>query len=99
MSDDWVEIVCQVNNELGLHARPAGRLASLASTFEAEIELASHDEWVNAQSVLSLLSLAAGAGVDVRVRARGVDADEALAAIAQLFDNLDGDPGTAGASA
>ncbi|NNL84269.1 MAG: HPr family phosphocarrier protein, partial [Myxococcales bacterium] len=76
----------RVSNELGLHARPAGRLAALASKFSSEIEVATQEEWVNAQSVLSLLSLAASAGTEVRVRARGSDADEALAAIAELFE-------------
>ena len=73
-----------IQSEFGLHARPAGQLASLASKFEAEIEISNQEEWVNAQSVLSLLSLAAGPGSKVWVRASGPEAETAMAAISEL---------------
>ena len=54
-----------IRGELGLHARPAGRFASQAGQFVCEITLSrggAGDEWVNGQSVLSILSLAANSG-------------------------------------
>ena len=62
-----------VTNEFGLHARPAGQVATLAAQFEANLEIASQNEWVSARSVLSMLSLAIGPGSLVRVRAEGPD--------------------------
>ena len=77
-----------VKAELGLHARPAGRLAALAGRYEAELMLARSDrldEWVNARSVLSILSLAAAQGTRLRVRAEGEDRAEALEAVGELL--------------
>ncbi|MGH7288678.1 MAG: HPr family phosphocarrier protein [Myxococcota bacterium] len=43
-------------------------------------------EWVSGQSVLSLLSLAAGPGTRLRVRAIGSDAEEAVSTLGQLIE-------------
>jgi phosphotransferase system HPr (HPr) family protein len=42
---------------------------------------------VDARSVLSLLSLAAGRGTRLRLRAVGADADEAVAALGALLES------------
>ena len=81
-----IEAEFVVQSELGLHARPAGRFAALATRFESEIEVGRADEWVDARSVLSLLSLAAGPGTVLRLRAEGTDAPEAIAALGRLLE-------------
>jgi phosphotransferase system HPr (HPr) family protein len=75
-----------VGSELGLHARPAGRFAVLAGRYESEIEVGLGDEWVDARSVLSLLSLAAGRGTRLRLRAVGPDAQEAVAVLGAVLE-------------
>ena len=86
-----------VRHTLGLHARPAGRFVALASRFEAEIEVTragEPGESVNGRSVLSLLSLAAGFGTRLCVRASGADAQKAVAALGQVLEQpLEGDGG------
>jgi phosphocarrier protein len=86
-----------VKHKLGLHARPAGRFVSLASRFRSEIEVVregNHGEWVSGRSVLSLLSLAAGFGTRLRVRATGPDAELALAALGRVLEEpAEGDGG------
>jgi phosphocarrier protein len=76
-----------VHGELGLHARPAGRFVTLAGRFQSEITVARDDEeeWVSGRSVLSILSLAAGNGTSLRIRAEGVDAAEAVATLGKLL--------------
>jgi len=76
-----------VQGELGLHARPAGRFVTLAGRFQSEITVSREDEeeWVSGRSVLSMLSLAAGSGTSLRIRAEGVDAAEAVAALGRLL--------------
>ena len=69
-----VEREFTIRSELGLHARPAGEFAILAGHFESEISVGNGREWVDGRSVLSLLSLAAGRGVALRIRATGADA-------------------------
>jgi phosphocarrier protein HPr len=75
-----------VASELGLHARPAGQFVSLAGRFRAEVTVSRGGEWVSGQSVLSLLSLAAAQGTQLRIRAVGADAGEAVAALGELLE-------------
>ncbi len=82
-----VEREFTVRSELGLHARPAGRLASLAGRFDSEISLGRGDEWVSGSSVLSILCLAATQGTALRVRAIGVDAERAVAELGVLIES------------
>jgi len=81
-----IEAEFVVRSELGLHARPAGRFAALAARFESAIEVGRAGEWVDARSVLSLLSLAAGPGTTLRLRAAGRDAEEAVEALGRLLE-------------
>ncbi len=71
---------------LGLHARPASQFATVAGRFESEIQVARGEEWVDARSVLSLLSLAAGTGTRLRIRAVGVDAVAAVEALGRILE-------------
>jgi phosphocarrier protein HPr len=83
---DTVEREFAIRNELGLHARPAGEFVSMAGRFASEILVGRSDEWVDGRSVLSLLSLAAGEGVCLRIRATGPDAAEAVEALGRLLE-------------
>jgi phosphotransferase system HPr (HPr) family protein len=89
--------VFTVRHKLGLHARPAGRFVALASKFQADVEVAREGEdaeWVSGRSVLSLLSLAAGFGTRLRIRAAGADAADALAALGKILETpIEGDGG------
>jgi phosphocarrier protein len=76
-----------VASENGLHARPAGRLAQEAQSFDSEISLAVDDQVVDAKSILDILTLAAGPGHMVELRARGADAEAALDRLEALFLN------------
>ena len=80
-----------VRSVLGLHARPAGRLASLAGRFDSEISLGRGDEWVSGSSVLSILCLAATQGTALRVRATGVDAEQAVTELGVLIESYGDD--------
>lgn len=74
-----------VANQLGLHARPAGVLAQEAQSFQASIELALDGQVVDAKSILDILTLAAGQGVQIEIRAAGEDAAPALDRLEFLF--------------
>ncbi|MCG8590602.1 MAG: HPr family phosphocarrier protein [Proteobacteria bacterium] len=84
---DCVERTFTVQGELGLHARPAGRLVAAAGRFQCEIEVGRAGEWVSGRSVLSILSLAAGPGTVLSVRATGVDAEAAVETLGALIEN------------
>jgi phosphocarrier protein len=76
----------EVRSELGLHARPAGQFVALASRFESRISVERGNEWVDGRSILSLLSLAAGRGAKLRIRAEGSDAVAAVEALGRLLE-------------
>jgi phosphocarrier protein HPr len=75
-----------VRSDLGLHARPAGQFVTLAGRFECDVKVCRGKEWVDGRSVLSLLSLAAGPGTRLRVRAVGPDAAAAVKALGELLE-------------
>ena len=84
--DGCARIVCVLNDQ-GLHARPAARLAQAAQGFEADISITMGQTTVDAKSILDILTLAAGHGVNLELRARGADADEALSTLEDMFKN------------
>jgi phosphocarrier protein HPr len=76
--------VVVIQNSQGLHARPADLFARLASQFECQIEVLRDDRRVHASSVIDLLTLGAVQGTELVLEAEGVDADQALEALASL---------------
>lgn len=76
-----------IRNRLGLHARAATRLATLAMQFDAEITVSHGDRSASAASVMGLLLLQSRQGQSVTVHAEGPDADQALNAVSQLFES------------
>ena len=81
----------EIVNRLGLHARAAAKLVHTASAFEAEVLLVSEEQEVDAKSILGVLLLAAVQGATVRVRCRGVDEANALAAVTGLIADCFGE--------
>ena len=77
----------QVTGRLGLHARAAANLVRVAGRFKSSLTLfrIDGDLEADAKSILSILSLAASRGTELRVVANGVDEEEALDAVVGLF--------------
>jgi phosphocarrier protein len=86
-----VEIV----NTYGLHLRAAAKFEKLANSFRAEIWVDYRGIRGNGKSILDLVGLTAECGATLDLEARGPDALEALAALADLvaagFHMLDED--------
>jgi phosphocarrier protein HPr len=80
-----------VLNELGLHARPAGRLAQAAQKYTSEVRLVHGDQSVDAKSILDILTLALSRGTMLRLEAEGPDADAALSHLETLFKDRFGE--------
>ena len=74
-----------VENELGLHARPAAMLVKLANTFVSQIYLEKDGEQVNGKSIMGVMMLAASKGSRVKLIAKGDDALSAIEALVNLF--------------
>lgn len=80
-----------IKNRLGLHARAAARLVQTASRFRAEVLIERDGLEVNGKSIMGLLMLAAPQGSQIRVQAKGEDAESAMAAVRQLIDDKFGE--------
>lgn len=80
-----------VQNELGLHARPAARIAQEAQKFRCELRLVVEDQEVDAKSILDILSLAAVRGTEITLKGWGDDARQALEHMADTLHHTLGE--------
>ncbi len=74
-----------VNNQVGLHARPATFFIQKANEFKSSIWVESGDRRVNAKSLLGVLSLGIVKGTTIQLIAQGDDAEEAVNALVELI--------------
>ncbi len=74
-----------VPNKLGIHARPAALFVKVAGKFESHIQVEKDGEIINGKSIMGLMMLAAGPGSKLIITAEGRDAEAALKAIEELF--------------
>ncbi len=78
-----------IKDELGIHARPAGNLVKLASSFSSEITITNGDKTADAKKILNVMKLGASKGSNIKVTFSGIDEAEAFDAIGKfLNENL-----------
>jgi len=74
-----------ITNKLGLHARSAAKLVSLASSFSSDIELKTQCKTANGKSIMSVMMLAAGQGTEITLVIDGADEQAAWLALEILI--------------
>ncbi len=74
-----------VLSPLGLHARPAARIAQEAQEFSADLAVECGKNRADAKSMLEMLTLGAVTGSELLFYAHGEDAEACLTRIAELF--------------
>ena len=75
-----------INNQVGLHARPATFFIQKANEFKSSIWIEKEDRRVNAKSLLGVLSLGIVKGTAVNLIADGADEVEALNGLEELVE-------------
>ena len=75
-----------ITNPQGMHARPADIFARKANLFRATIALIKDGERVDGKSILGILTLAAEHGSQLRIEAKGADAEAAVETLARLVE-------------
>ena len=80
-----IEKTVTIVNKLGLHARAAAKLVTLAQKFKSEIRLKKDAKEVSGKSIMGVMMLAAAKGSRVTIRAEGADAEAAVAALEDLI--------------
>ncbi|MBT0585448.1 HPr family phosphocarrier protein [Alteromonas oceanisediminis] len=82
-----IEQPLTIVNKLGLHARAATQLVTLANTFSSTITLHKEDKSADASSVLGLMMLESHQGETVTVACEGEDAQAAFNAVKSLVED------------
>lgn len=77
--------VFKLESSDGLHARPAGLFVKTLSAFQSAVEVEVNGQKKNGKSIMSLMSLGAAPGDELKVSITGDDAETALQALEQLF--------------
>ena len=76
-----------VQNNVGLHARPATFFVQRANSYKSSIWVEKGDRRVNAKSLLGVLSLGIAKGTAITLISDGVDESEALDGLAELINS------------
>ena len=83
------EVQVIIQDPMGLHARPAGRLARLAAEFSCSTKITKQDISVSALSIMGVMMLAATQGSVLEISTEGADADLALQTIKEFLEKKD----------
>lgn len=70
-----------IQDKNGLHARPAGAITSVAKSFSSKINVICGEKQADAKRLLSLMSLGAVAGKELRFEISGEDEEKASEAL------------------
>ena len=76
-----------VNNQVGLHTRPATFFIQKANEFKSSIWVEREERRMNAKSLLGVLSLGIVKGTSIKLIADGPDEVEAVEALVKLIDS------------
>ncbi len=90
MADEKMTKELTLKNKYGMHVRPAGLFAKIASRFNADVEVEKDGNVVSGKSIMALMTLEAVCGTTLRVSAWGPQATEVLdeleALVSRKFD-------------
>lgn len=75
----------QIQNELGLHARPAAEFVRAVQKLQSTVTIQKGTEVFSAASILEVLSANLDCGAKIVIEAVGADAEEALDRLVQLL--------------
>ena len=90
MAEEVVRTVTVVNR-LGIHARAAAKFVTLASRFDAEIQVRNSRRTVNGKSIMGVMMLAAGKGTRIDLLAQGLEAEAAVEELVRLVSDRFGE--------
>ena len=83
------EIKHKINDELGLHARPAGMLVKLCADFKSNVKITTESKTGDAKKIFSVMSLGAKCGELLNFTIEGEDEEAvAISLTSFLTENL-----------
>lgn len=69
------EISLKIENETGLHARPASLLVQVASKFNGQIEICSGAKSCDGKSLIAIMAMSIRSGDEIVIKASGENED------------------------
>ena len=81
-----LEIKYRIDDEMGLHARPAGLLVKLAAKYKSDIQLGTPAKMVNAKRIIGVMALTLKQGAEMIMTFSGEDEEEATAAVKAFLE-------------
>ena len=76
-----VKITFKVNDEMGLHARPAGMLVKEAAKYTSKVTIQKGEKTGDAKRIFNVMSLSIKANEEVALRVEGEKEEEDAAAL------------------
>ncbi len=76
-----------VQNQVGLHARPATFFIQKANEYKSSVWIEKDEKRVNAKSLLGVLSLGVTKGVSITILAEGADEEKAVNELVSLISS------------
>lgn len=76
-----------IENQVGLHARPATFFIQKANEFKSSIWVERGESRVNAKSLLGILSLGVMGGTTIKIIADGPDEQQAVESLVRLVES------------
>lgn len=77
-----------VNNETGLHARPASQLTQLCRGFSNEIRIIHGDKEFDPKNIVSMLMAGIKKGTEIEIQVTGDNENEVCEKIVDFISNL-----------
>jgi phosphotransferase system HPr (HPr) family protein len=84
-----IELTHTIKSKNGLHARPAGKLVTLAKAYSSDIKIKKGEKMADGKRLLSVMSLGAVYGTELTFIINGSDESEASSKLAELLRVLD----------
>lgn len=76
-----------IEDDAGLHARPAAKFTRVANSYQSEIRVVKDNKEGNGKSLLSILALGIFGGMKFTIKIVGPDKLEAMHALGRLIES------------
>lgn len=77
-----------IQNETGLHARPAASLVQFVKKYDESIEIIVDGKVADAKSIFNVMSLGISKGTEVILRVDGSNEENTILEVANFIENL-----------
>lgn len=76
-----------LDNETGIHARPATEIAKIAMKYKSDINLVVNEKKINAKSPLTIMAAGIKSKTEIEIECDGEDESDAMEEIKRAFEN------------